>query len=136
MKTVTVAAAFIVDNDRVLACRRSDGAQAGFFELPGGKVEPGEGAEAACRREVAEELGCTLGAMWPLESVEYDYPDFHLSMEVFYASLAPGQEPVATVHDELRWLSRDELGSVEWLPADRGLMEAMGLWWNDVLGDH
>lgn len=137
MRQVTVAAAFIVDgSDRMLACRRSDGDQAGFWELPGGKVEPGETPEQACVREVREELSCDLESLWALEHVEHDYTDFHLSMDVFCARIAAGQEPVSSVHDELRWLSRDELMDVAWLPADVDLMRNLQTWWGAIFEEH
>lgn len=137
MRQVTVAAAFIVDgSDRMLACRRCDGEQAGFWELPGGKVEPGETPEQACVREVREELSCDLESLWALEHVEHDYPDFHLSMDVFCARIAAGQEPVPSVHDELRWLTRDELLDVNWLPADVALMRNLQTWWGAIFEEH
>lgn len=134
---VRVAAGIIRRGERVLAARRASGAQAGGWELPGGKIEPGETSERALRREVAEELGCELAAAWPYDTVEYDYPDFHLSMEVLVTSLAEGAEPEARegVHTELRWLSRDDLLDVAWLPADEGLVRSLGFFWDEVLAD-
>lgn len=134
---VHVAAGIIRRGDRVLACRRASGSQAGFWELPGGKVEPGETAEGALRREVAEELGCALAAAWPYDTVSYAYPDFHLTMEVFATSLGDGAEPVAHegVHDELRWLARTDLLDVTWLPADAELVRALAFYWDEVLSD-
>ena len=105
MRTVRVAAAVIKSDQGILACRRADAQGDGGWEFPGGKVEEGESAEVACRREVAEELGCRLQLAWPYDVVEADYPDFHLVMECFACTLEPGEEPVATpgVHSELRW---------------------------------
>ncbi|WP_455136135.1 (deoxy)nucleoside triphosphate pyrophosphohydrolase [Thermophilibacter sp.] len=136
-RVVRVAAGIIRREGRVLAARRANGEQAGSWELPGGKVEPGETPEAALRREVSEELGCALTAAWPYDTVEYDYPAFHLSMEVFATGLASGAEPTCHegVHDELRWLSREELLDVEWLPADEGLVRALAFFWDEVLED-
>lgn len=132
MSTVHVSAAIIHRDDHVLAARRASGAFAGLWELPGGKVEPGESAEAALRREVAEELGCELRLCWPYDTVEHDYPDFRLSMECFVCELADGCEPTcaAGVHDELRWLSREELLDVSWLEADAQLARGLATWWD------
>lgn len=119
-----------------LACQVASGPFAGLYELPGGKIESGESAEKACRREVEEELRCELSTLWPLDHVSYDYPDFHLSMEVFACELASGSEPQATEHSELRWLSRQELVEVQWLPADAQLMSLVATYWRDLRGDH
>lgn len=136
MDTVKVAAALIWRDDTVLACQVASGPFAGLYELPGGKIESGESAEKACRREVEEELRCELSTLWPLDHVSYDYPDFHLSMEVFACELASGSEPQATEHSELRWLSRQELVEVQRLPADAQLMSLVATYWRDLRGDH
>lgn len=132
---VHVAAVIIAHKGRVLAAQRAHGELAGGWELPGGKVEPGETSEQAARRECAEELGVSLGALWDFSSVEYDYPDFHLSMDVLMGSLAPGQEPELRVHEGLRWLGRDELLDVAWLPADEGLVRELGLAWDQLFDE-
>lgn len=111
-----VAAAVIEREGRILSCRRGYGMVG--WEFPGGKVEPGETSEQACRREIMEELGIELGDLLPFGTVEHDYPEFHLTMDLFLCHLAPGVEPRPTEHKELRWLGRDELFSVDWLPAD------------------
>ena len=136
-EAVRVAAALIARDGRLLAARRASGDQAGLWELPGGKLRAGERSDAALRREVREELGCELGVAWPYDTVEYDYPDFHLSMECLVCNLAEGAEPEPAegVHSELRWLSREELHDVEWLPADRALVEGLAYYWNQVLED-
>lgn len=135
--TVRVSAGIVRGEGRILAARRASGPQAGLWELPGGKVEEGESPLEALRREVREELGCELGVAWHYDTVEHDYPDFHLSMEVFACDLARGSEPSPAegVHSELRWLSRDELADVEWLPADRGLVSGLASYWDQVLED-
>lgn len=134
---IHVAAALIHRDGRLLAARRAAGAQAGLWELPGGKVEPGETPEQALRREIAEELGCELGSLWPYDTVGHDYPDYHLTMECFVCTLPAGAEPVAReeVHSELRWLRRDELLDVEWLPADVSLMQALAFYWDEAFAD-
>ena len=134
MQTKHVAAAIIYENERILACRRSGGGMEGGWEFPGGKVEVGEKPEGALRRELAEELGVELQLVWLYDTVEYDYPDFHLSMDCFVCTLEPGQEPHAHegVHDELRWLTKNELLDVDWLPADLGLIQSLGLFWDNA----
>lgn len=137
LETRHVAAAIIQRDGKVLSCQRGHGSMEGGWEFPGGKVEPGETAEQACRREIEEELGCRLGTLWYLDTVEYDYPDFHLSMDCFVASLAPGQEPRLLEHEGARWLSQDELPDVDWLPADRDLIERLGVYWDQIfLSEH
>lgn len=137
MTVLHVSAAIIRRDNRILAARRAAGAQEGLWELPGGKVEEGETADTALRREVLEELGCELGVAWPYDTVEYDYPDFRLSMDCFVTSLPDGAEPACdpTVHSELRWLSREELLDVDWLPADLGLMRGLSFYWDEAMSD-
>ena len=137
METVHVAAAIIKSEQGLLACRRDDASHAeGGWEFPGGKVEEGESAEAACRRKVAEELGCELQLVWPYDTVEVDYSDFHLVMDCFACTLAPGQAPKAApgVHSELLWVDRDGLSDVAWLPADRALAQSLGMNWDAAFG--
>lgn len=134
---VHVSAALICRDGRLLAARRAAGEQEGLWELPGGKVRVGERADEALRREVAEELGVEVGAAWLYDTVEYDYPEFHLTMDCFVCRLADGSEPVAHegVHSELRWLGRDELFDVEWLPADATLMRSLSYYWDEAFAD-
>ena len=136
MRTVHVAAAVIKSDRGILACRRADTQGDGGWEFPGGEVEEGESAEAACRREIAEELGCRLQLSWPYDVVETDYSDFHLVMDCFACTLEPGERPVATpgVHSELRWVDRDQLMDVGWLPADRTLAQSLGMNWDAAFG--
>lgn len=130
--TVRVAAAIIYRDGKILAAHRADGALPGGWELPGGKLASGEAPREALAREVREELGCDLQLVWHYDVVEHDYDDFHLTMDCFVCTLAPGQEPSRSegVHDELRWLSRDELLDVAWLPADEALVYGLGLCWD------
>lgn len=132
MKAIRVAAAVIVRGGRVLACRRGHGMDG--WEFPGGKLEPGESAERACRREIAEELGIGLGQVTPLMTVEHDYPDFHLSMAVFVCPVDGSVEPHRTEHRELRWLDRGEMSSLGWLPADRPVAARLSRDWEDLVG--
>ena len=124
MKTIEVAAAVIRDGKRVFATQRGYGDYKDYWEFPGGKIEPGETAQQALVREISEELACeiTVGAL--IGTVEWDYPDFHLTMHCFFAALSEGT-PVLKEHEAARWLSGDELESVGWLPADRSLLEAI-----------
>lgn len=132
-----VSAAIIHRDDKILAARRAGGAQEGLWELPGGKVEPGEDGLAALRREISEELGCELGVTWLYDTVEHDYPDFHLTMDCYVTSIPAGVEPAphAGVHSELRWLGREELFDVDWLPADVELMRRLAYFWEETFGD-
>ena len=129
-KNLHVAAAIIVKDGKVLAARRSDGAEG--WELPGGKIEPGETAEDACRREVREELALELGVLWPYTTVRHAGPELDLAMDVFCAPIASDAEPQMLEHQELRWLGRDELLSVNWLPADLEVARSLGIAWSDV----
>ena len=138
MSEVTrVAAALIHRDGRLLAARRATGPQEGLWELPGGKVEADERSVEALRREIREELGCELGAAWLYDTVEHDYPDFHLTMDCFVCTLVPGAEPAASegVHSELRWLGREELLDVEWLPADVALARSLTYYWDEAFAD-
>ena len=135
--TVRVAAGIIRRDDQVLAARRAAGPQAGLWELPGGKIKEGESPLEALRRELREELGCELAVAWLYDSVEFDYPELHLSMDCFACNLAAGSEPQAKeeVHSELRWLSRGQIADVEWLPADKDLMAGLAHYWDQVFED-
>lgn len=137
METTHVAAAIIYRDGRVLAARRADDAEGGGWELPGGKLEQGETSKEALRREIREELGCELQLVWLYDTVEHDYPDFHLTMDCYVCTLAPGAEPHRHegVHAELRWLSRDELLDVDWLPADVALARGLSAFWDQLFED-
>lgn len=110
-KNLHVAAAIIARDNKVLAARRKHGMEG--WELPGGKLEPGESAEDACRREISEELGLTLGVLWPFTTIAHAYPEFTMEMDVFCAPVDPSAEPQLLDHAELAWLGRDELLSVD-----------------------
>ena len=121
MKTVKVAAAVIRDGDRVFATQRGYGDYKDDWEFPGGKLEPGETAREALVREIREELEARIEVGEQITTVEYDYPGFHLSMDCFWAAVAEG-ELVLREHEAARWLGKDELETVPWLPADRELL--------------
>ena len=117
MKTVQVVAAVIFQGDTIYATQRGYGPWRDYWEFPGGKIEPGETPEQALVREIREELDVGVTVLAPLAQVEYDYPDFHLSMQCFRCRIDEG-EPTLKEHEAARWLSRKDLYSLRWLPAD------------------
>lgn len=121
MKTIKVAAAIIVHNNKVFATQRGYGEFKDGWEFPGGKVEPGETSREALAREIREELDTEIVVGDLLETVEYDYPQFHLSMDCFLCAIRSG-DLVLKEHEAARWLAREQLDSVDWLPADRSLI--------------
>ena len=121
MKTVRVVAAIIIENDKVFATQRGYGEFKDGWEFPGGKIEPGETPEEAIVREIKEELDTEVEVIELLDTVEYDYPNFHLSMGCFICKIKSG-DLVLKEHEAAKWLTKDTLGSVEWLPADMGLV--------------
>lgn len=123
-RDIAVAAAVIIEDQRILAAQRDHGELAGGWEFPGGKVEAGETPEEACIREVREEIGVTIADLKPFVSLEYEYPSFHLHLDTFTCTIAEGT-PAITEHRDLRWLSGDELDSVPWLPADVQIVNAL-----------
>lgn len=118
MKIIKVVAAIIRNGDKVFATQRGYGDFKDGWEFPGGKVEAGESSEEALVREIREELSAEIRVGELLTTVEYDYPQFHLSMDCFWAELVPGSEMKLIEHEACRWLTRDELWDVDWLPAD------------------
>lgn len=124
-RIVKVAAAFLLQDGRGLLCRRASGSFAKKWELPGGKVEPGESAEQTCRREIQEELNLTLGDLSFLTEFSYDYPDFTLQMQVFEGPMPPEQELTLKVHDAAVWAGPDELPGLDIIEADRVLIPAL-----------
>ena len=115
-KTVNVVAGAIVSAGRLFATQRGYGDWAGWWEFPGGKIESGEAPEEALRRELREELALEVRVGEEVARVEYDYPKFHLSMRLYLCT--PEGEPTLREHSAARWLSKDELEAVRWLPAD------------------
>ncbi len=121
MKYVRVVAAVIRDGDKIYATARGYGEFKGWWEFPGGKIEKGETPQQALVREIKEELSATIEVGELIDTIEYDYPTFHLSMDCFWAKLVEG-ELILKEAEAARWLSKDELLSVNWLPADRDLI--------------
>lgn len=117
MKTINVVAAVIMKEGRVFATQRGYGEFKDGWEFPGGKVEAGESPEEALRREIREELEVEVNVGDLIDTIEYDYPAFHLSMKCYACTIAGGS-PHLLEHEAARWLSADQLDSVAWLPAD------------------
>lgn len=117
MKTINVVAAVIRDKDRVLATARGYGNYKDFWEFPGGKIEEGETPEDALVREIQEELDIHIEINEYITTVEYDYPQFHLSMQCYFCNRLSGNLTLKEAESS-RWLSKEQLDSVKWLPAD------------------
>ena len=128
MKTIKVVAAVICDcldhPTKILATARGYGDFKGQWEFPGGKIEPGETARQALAREISEELGVGVDVGEFIDTIEYDYPAFHLSMDCFWCHVAEGTI-VLKEAEAAKWLRKDELYSVSWLPADVTLIDQL-----------
>lgn len=122
MKTVRVVAAVIESDHKIFATQRGYGEFKGGWEFPGGKIEPGETPQQALVREIKEELDTEIEVGELIDTVEYDYPSFHLSMDCFWCKIVKGNL-VLLEAEASKWLAKDELYSVEWLPADEGLIK-------------
>lgn len=122
MKTIRVVAAVIRSEDKIFATARGYGEFKGQWEFPGGKIEKGETPQQALVREIQEELDVKIEVGKLIDTIEYDYPSFHLSMDCFWCIVADGKI-VLKEAEASRWLSKDELYSVDWLPADITLIE-------------
>ncbi len=121
MKTVRVVAAVIRKEGRIFATQRGYGEFKDGWEFPGGKIEPGETPQQALVREIREELDTEIRVGELIETIEYDYPAFHLSMDCFWCEIVEGSLELRE-HEAARWLDRESLYSVDWLPADIGLI--------------
>lgn len=121
-KTISVVAAVIRDGERVFATQRGYGEFKDGWEFPGGKIEPGETAEEALVREIREELDTEISVGKLIDRIEYDYPTFHLSMDCFWCEILSG-DPVLKEAEDAKWLTKETLDSVDWLPADITLIE-------------
>ncbi|MBO5074513.1 MAG: (deoxy)nucleoside triphosphate pyrophosphohydrolase [Bacteroidales bacterium] len=121
MKTVRVVAAIIIRDGKVFATQRGYGQWQGWWEFPGGKIEAGECPQEALVREIREELDAEIEVGELIETVEWDYPAFHLTMHCFVCSLV-SESMHLNEHEDSAWLTRETLHSVKWLPADEGLI--------------
>lgn len=124
MRTIKVVAAIIIDEDKVFATQRGYGDYKDWWEFPGGKVEEGETPEAALIREIEEELDTEIVVGRKLTTVEYDYPEFHLSMDCFICEIVSGDLTLLE-HEAARWLPIDDMKQVKWLPADIDVVDAI-----------
>ena len=122
MKTIEVVAAIIKRNNKILATQRGAGEFKGGWEFPGGKIEGSETPEEALMREIMEELETKIVVGKLIDTIEYDYPTFHLSMDCFWSEIISG-DLVLNEHEDARWLKKDELSKVDWLPADITLVD-------------
>lgn len=124
MKTIEVVAAIIKKEDQIFATQRGHGEAKGYWEFPGGKIEAGETPSQALIREIKEELDITIEVGELIDTVEYDYPQFHLTMHCFFCVILSG-DIVLKEHEAAKWLTKDSLDSVNWLPADEALIERL-----------
>ncbi len=122
MKTVKVVAAVIRKDNMIFATERGYGEFKDMWEFPGGKIERGENGREALMREIKEELDTTVDVGEYIDTIEYDYPSFHLSMECYWCTVKEGKLTLLE-HENAQWLDRDSLLSVEWLPADLEIIE-------------
>ena len=128
MKTIKVVAAVIKNEDKIFATARGYGEFKGWWEFPGGKIEAGETPQQALVREIREELTAEITVGELIKTVEYDYPEFHLSMDCFRAEVKSGQL-ILKEAEEARWLSKSELDDVKCLPADLDLIGSIKEMW-------
>lgn len=124
MKTIEVVAAIIKNENKIFATQRGYGEFKDGWEFPGGKIETGETPEEALIREIKEELNTEIKVGRLLDTVEYDYPKFHLTMHCYLCTIKSGKLELKE-HEAAKWLTKDTLDSVKWLPADLGLIEKL-----------
>ena len=124
MKTINVVAAIIIKDNKIFATQRGYGEFKDGWEFPGGKVEQGEAPENAIAREIKEELDTAIEVKEYFDTVEYDYPNFHLSMKCYICTVVSGKLELLE-HEAAKWLDKDSLDTVDWLPADLGLVDKL-----------
>ena len=125
MKCIQVVAGLIQDGGKVFATQRGYGDYKDFWEFPGGKMETGETPQQALVRELKEELAIDVSVGGFLCTVEHDYPGFHLTMHCYFCAITGGKSPELLEHEAAQWLGREELDSVNWLPADVKVVAAL-----------
>ena len=124
MKNLEVVAAIFRKENTIFATEKGYGEFKGYWEFPGGKVEPGESLEEALRREIREELQVEIHIEEKFTELDYDYPHFHLTMHYYFCSVLSGEITLVEATDA-RWLKKEELNTVNWLPADISLIEEL-----------
>ena len=124
MRNIKVVAAIIEKDGKIFATQRGYGNYKDWWEFPGGKIEAGESPQEALRREISEELDTEIAVGRLLTSVEYDYPEFHMSMDCFICTVVSGQLTLLE-HEAARWLGAGELWQVRWLPSDIKVIEEL-----------
>lgn len=122
MKTIHVVAAIIIRDHKLFATQRGYGEFKDGWEFPGGKVEPGETPQDALKREILEELATELEVGSLIDTIEYDYPTFHLSMDCYACSVISGKLELLE-HENAAWLTKETLRTVNWLPADTTILD-------------
>ena len=135
MKVVRVVAAVIRREDRIFATAKGYGEFKGQWEFPGGKIETGESPKQALAREIREELDVEIQVGDLIETIEYDYPTFHLSMDCFWAEIISG-EIVLKEAEKAKWLTKETIDSVNWLPADITLVNKLKEYLSDSKGKY
>ena len=124
MKRIEVVAAVICRENKIFVTQRGYGTFKGYWEFPGGKVEPGESHQDALVREIQEELNTEIQVGEPAGQVEHEYPDFHLSLHCYFCQVLSGDLELKE-HAAARWLTWETLDSVDWLPADVALVQEL-----------
>lgn len=124
MKTIEVVAAIIKNNNEILTTRRGYGEFENMWEFPGGKMEPGETPEEALIREIKEELELDINLSKYLTTIDYDYPNFHLKMHCYICSIEGGKLHL-NAHNDAKWITLEELDSLNWVPADVLVVEKL-----------
>ena len=124
MNVIEVAAAIIIENGKIFATQPGYGDFKGGWEFPGGKIEQGETPKEACKREIKEELEVDIKVGELFDTVEYDYPNFHLKMYCYLCKISEGNI-VLVEHEAAKWLTKENLDSVDWLEADLNLIEKL-----------
>ena len=131
MKQIEVVAAIIHHDGAYFATQRGYGEFEGMWEFPGGKIEPGESQETALKREIQEELGVDIYIKELLCTTEYDYPTFHLTMHCYLCSVASGEIELRE-HKSAQWLTAETLDTIEWLPADKDVIDKLKTFINET----